>query len=593
MALEGMPQVGAGINPVRVPPALLQSSNDTCRLEVLKYPLYCPLGNLYLGSNISNSGLRVPRQANEHMTVVGKEGPADFLIVHFLTIAESRYSCIARGLRKAIKCRGSMNSILVVTRVEDFPTAIDGIQVVQAKSYLTDPAFTAEKNLRVYNLCRYYRYQSSGYYVSLLAEARGHRAWPSVSTLQDFRSRSVLKSLSDDLDYLIQKSLKRLHSDEFILSIYFGQNLARQYEELSRALASLFEVPMLRVTFEKIRRGWVIQSARPISLKEIPEGHLEFMKSAAETFFKKKIPIRRSKRNQKYGLAILLDPQEEAPPSDDVAIRRFIRAAESMNLEPETITKEDFQRIPDFDALFIRTTTSVTNATYRFARKASAEGLVVVDDPLSIVRCTNKVYLAELLERNRIPIPQTIVIHRDNVKRIADELGFPVILKQPDSSFSQGVVKVVDPAELKKTLDGFFDESDLVIAQRYTPTDFDWRVGVLDKKALLVCKYYMARGHWQIYNWKAPSGQQSGAWETYTPDGVAPEIVKVAVRAANLIGDGFYGVDLKLTPSGPVVIEINDNPSVESAVEDMILKDKLYESVMEYFLSRIQARKGG
>src|SRR5690606_10050368 len=303
--------------------------------------------------------------------------------------------------------------------------------------------------------------------------------------------------------------------------------------------------------------------------------------------------IRRSKRNQKYGLAILLDPQEEAPPSDDVAIRRFIRAAESMNLEPETITKEDFQRIPDFDALFIRTTTSVTNATYRFARKASAEGLVVVDDPLSIVRCTNKVYLAELLERNRIPTPQTIVIHRDNVKRIADELGFPVILKQPDSSFSQGVVKVVEPAELKKTLDGFFDESDLVIAQRYTPTDFDWRVGVLDKKALFVCKYYMARGHWQIYNWKAPSGQQSGAWETYTPDGVAPEIVKVAVRAANLIGDGFYGVDLKLTPSGPVVIEINDNPSVESAVEDMILKDKLYESVMEYFLSRIQARKGG
>jgi glutathione synthase/RimK-type ligase-like ATP-grasp enzyme len=79
--------------------------------------------------------------------------------------------------------------------------------------------------------------------------------------------------------------------------------------------------------------------------------------------------------------------------------------------------------------------------------------------------------------------------------------GLPVVLKLPDSTFSRGVVKAKTPEELEQHLDEILKESDLAIAQEYMPSDFDWRIGVLDGKPLYACKYFMARGHWQIYNW--------------------------------------------------------------------------------------------
>lgn len=483
-----------------------------------------------------------------------------------------------------------MRHIIIVTKVEDFPSSIDSVPVVSAKTYLTDPVFTSDKDLWIHNLCRSYKYQSSGYYVSLLAEARGHKVWPSVSTLQDFRSLSVIKAMSDDLDYLIRKSLRRISSEEFTLSIYFGQNTASQHNQLARALFGLFEAPMLRVTFERGKRGWDIQSVKPISLREIPPNHLPTLEKSAREFFSKRVPYRKSRRPPRPSLAILVDPQEAAPPSDEKAIERFMRAADQVGMDPEIITREDYQDIPDYDALFIRSTTSVTNFTYKFARRAWADGLVVIDDPLSIVRCTNKVFLAELLERNRLPRPETLVIHRDNADLIHAKLGFPVILKQPDSSFSQGVVRVSDSAELQRKLGEFLGASDFVVAQKYMPTDFDWRVGVMDRRPLFACRYYMARGHWQIYNWSAPEGQQAGRWDTMLVEDAPHEIIKTAVKAANLIGDGFYGVDLKMTERGPVIIEINDNPSIESDVEDMVLKDRLYEEIMLSMFSRVLRR---
>jgi glutathione synthase/RimK-type ligase-like ATP-grasp enzyme len=39
------------------------------------------------------------------------------------------------------------------------------------------------------------------------------------------------------------------------------------------------------------------------------------------------------------------------------------------------------------------------------------------------------------------------------------------------------------------------------------------------------------------------------------------------------------------------VIEINDNPNIDAGIEDKILKDKLYEIIMEVFLDKIKAEK--
>ena len=55
----------------------------------------------------------------------------------------------------------------------------------------------------------------------------------------------------------------------------------------------------------------------------------------------------------------------------------------------------------------------------------------------------------------------------------------------------------------------------------------------------------MARGHCQIRNWAGEPGNLDGESETMRVEDAPPAVVQTALKAANLIGDGFYGVDLK------------------------------------------------
>src|SRR5690606_19812256 len=104
---------------------------------------------------------------------------------------------------------------------------------------------------------------------------------------------------------------------------------------------------------------------------------------------------------KKYDLAILVNPDDKNPPSDDKAIQRFIRAGDQAGFNVELITRNDFGFLIQYDALLIRETTYVNHHTFRFAKKAQSLGLAVIDDPESILKCTNKVYLNELLQANR------------------------------------------------------------------------------------------------------------------------------------------------------------------------------------------------
>jgi glutathione synthase/RimK-type ligase-like ATP-grasp enzyme len=100
----------------------------------------------------------------------------------------------------------------------------------------------------------------------------------------------------------------------------------------------------------------------------------------------------------------------------------------------------------------------------------------------------------------------------------------------------------------------------------------------------------MAPGHWQVI--KREAGREFEGLTKAMAVGEAPEIVvKAAVRAANLIGDGFYGVDLKESNDHCYVMEVNDNPNVDAGNEDGVLENALYRELMGVFLRRIRERK--
>lgn len=478
-----------------------------------------------------------------------------------------------------------MRSLIVVEHVNHWPLTIPDAEVVPARQYLTDPRFVELRHARVFNLCRSYAYQSVGYYVSLLAAARGHRPLPSITTIQDLRLSAVVRIISEDIEALVQRSLARISSDRFVISIYFGRNLAGRYERLARALFNYFPAPLLRAEFVRADQ-WRLQSLRPIASNDIPDSHRPFVVEQATRFFAR--PHVTEPEAPRFELAILFDPNEIDAPSDERAIRKFQRAADALGIRASIIGSDDLGRIAEYDALFIRATTSVTHYTYRFASRAEAEGLVVIDDPESIVRCSNKVYQAELFDRHDVACPKTVIVHRDNTQDLAERLGFPVILKKPDSFFSLGVVKVTNETELAESLEAFFATSELVVAQEYVQSDFDWRIGVLDREPLWACRYHMARGHWQIQRVAEGGERRYGRVEALPLAEAPPGAISVAVEAAGLIGDALYGVDVKQSGDRFLVMEVNDNPNLEAGYEDGVLKDELYVAVMKSFLRRLE-----
>jgi hypothetical protein len=230
-----------------------------------------------------------------------------------------------------------MKKIIVVNTPKNWKFHIPEAEIVSAKDYLTNPEFTTQKNVRVFNLCKDYSYQSKGYYVSLLAEARGHKVIPNVKNIRDFKAPAVVKIISDEIDELIQKSLHKLTGTEFVLSIYFGQNVSAQYLELSQALYRVFQAPLLRAKFV-FKQKWFIQSIRPISVDEIPETHKEMVDQFAIEYFQKDRYVSPKTEDYVYDLGILTNPEEVEPPSNKEAIQRFIEAAQDTGFRVEIIT---------------------------------------------------------------------------------------------------------------------------------------------------------------------------------------------------------------------------------------------------------------
>lgn len=485
--------------------------------------------------------------------------------------------------------------LLLVERKADWKAHFPGLPVAAIDDYLKGPTEVYPSNLRVINLCRSQRYLSEGYYGSLLAEARGHRVIPSVRTLQDLSRKAIYSLDTEGLDRKVARVLGRaragLQPIVLELAVFFGQCASKEMQEVAAQLFSLFPAPMFRVEIRLQGGQWQIHALKPFALNALPEAQEEAFFNALDGYLKKPWRRPRGAKSPRYDLAILHNPDEQLAPSNPAALNRFVRAGRALGMDVELIQARDFGRLGEFDALFIRETTRIDHYTYRFARKAEVEGLVVIDDPSSILRCTNKIYLAERLAAQKVPTPKTVILNRDTVLRAEEWIGYPVVLKIPDGSFSRGVFKATTRAELESIAKKLLKESDLILAQEFVYTEFDWRIGVLNKKPLYASQYLMSRKHWQIVDHGAKGGPRHGGFRTVAIDEAPMAVVRTAVKAANLIGDGLYGVDLKLTERGVMVIEVNDNPNLDAGVEDKVLGEALYKTLMEDFIRRLDTAR--
>ena len=316
-----------------------------------------------------------------------------------------------------------------------------------AKEFVGEAARRLPASARVINLCRDLSYLSLGYYCSLLAEARGQKVIPSVEVMLDLHWKRLLRIALPEVNELLRRTFQASPEEQppFSATIFFGVPDDPRLAIAARRIFELFGARCSPSSSSTRGAGRSSPSSRSPSARcARSSGDL---RGGARPLYASGLADAEDGAAARWSIAILHDPKEKLPPSNAKALERFVRAGAQLGCDVDLITRADYGRLAEFDALFIRETTALDHHTYRFARKAESEGMPVIDDPRSILKCTNKIYLAELLQANNVPCPRTLILDRRRIGRIERELGFPAVIKIPDGSFSRGVFKAMNAAE--------------------------------------------------------------------------------------------------------------------------------------------------
>lgn len=468
-------------------------------------------------------------------------------------------------------------------------------KAIDFAQYLQDYPKRDEPKTRIINLCDSGRYLSQGYYCSLLAEARGHQVLPSVRTINSLRDSANLmlatKEYAKELQEVVATSLDKQARINYSTLICFGQDAQNRLKKLANFLFSEYPAPLLRADI-CIAGNTIELNVKLACVSELTSEEHEFFQARVAALAGGAWKKQSGNKQFRWEIAMLVNPNEVSAPSNKGALSRFIKAGEKLGIRVQQIEAHEAVNLSHFDGLFIRETTGIDHHTYRIAQRAEKLGLVVIDDPQSILRCCNKVFLHDAFNYQKVPSLKTVILADASEKTIADieqNFSYPLVLKMPEGSFSRGVYKVKDQTQLLQTLTSLLAESALVLAQEYMFTDYDWRIGVLNGRAFYACRYFMARNHWQIYN-HGSKRNVSGGFDCLPTFEVPKAVLSAALRAAAVAGEGFYGIDIKEVDGKAYVLEVNDNPSIDHGVEDKYLGEELYMQVMAEFIRRLEAR---
>jgi glutathione synthase/RimK-type ligase-like ATP-grasp enzyme len=286
-------------------------------------------------------------------------------------------------------------------------------------------------------------------------------------------------------------------------------------------------------------------------------------------------------------IACFVERYNFTDPQEAKALQNFKTAAETMGHKFNFMFRENLLEIPKYDAVFIRATTDPLFTAYIVSKTAWELGLRVVDDPKSIQICGNKIHLYELFKKYSVPHIPTIIINKNELhhKRISEifrAFGRPVVVKAPYTSFSKYVEKVACETSFREVAKRFFRKSDVLVVQKFMPTTFDWRVGVLNGAVLYVCKYMVPKGRWK--HGAKRRGKPSFVWGrtiSLKRENAPEKLKETALKACEVVGSGLYGVDIKEVNGDYIVVEVNDNPSIYADHEDLRNRD-IYNKIIAY-----------
>jgi glutathione synthase/RimK-type ligase-like ATP-grasp enzyme len=289
-------------------------------------------------------------------------------------------------------------------------------------------------------------------------------------------------------------------------------------------------------------------------------------------------------------VGVLYDPADSLAPSHHTSLEDLGRQFAHLQINQVVIDPTNIGTVHEIDALFVRAHTSPGSIAWRWSKAAREAGIPVIDNPSCILRCCSKLFMMESFRRHSIAAPRSVAVSCEaDVQQALLLLRTPMVLKIPGGSFSRGVFRVENIADALMVFSANQSANPIMVAQEFLPTAFDWRIGVLNRNALYACRYFMAPNHWQIFKAESNGQVVEGRGQAVAVSDAPHAVVDLAVRAANCIGDGLYGVDIKVVDGQALVVEVNDNPTVETELEASI--DPVWSRIARHFSEAIATQR--
>jgi biotin carboxylase len=182
--------------------------------------------------------------------------------------------------------------------------------------------------------------------------------------------------------------------------------------------------------------------------------------------------------------------------------------------------------------------------------------------PSAVRACRDKGLARELMTRAGLPQPRSVPVGSEReAQQVAAELGYPVVVKPRNLGGSLGVVRADGPDAVQRAfaitaaarLPGVPTHSDVLIEQYLEGPEISvdgvviggrYRPAVLARKRLGELPYFEETGHFVD-----PEDELLAA----------PEVLSTLAAAHSALGieHGLTHAEMRLTPHGPVVVEVN------------------------------------
>jgi len=234
------------------------------------------------------------------------------------------------------------------------------------------------------------------------------------------------------------------------------------------------------------------------------------------------------------------------------------------------------------DLVLSRTGAGTNYFTRSVMRQIEKFGIPVFNDADSISRVSDKLLTSQLLVKENLPIPKTILVNGDvDIELIEKEIGFPCVVKATSGSKGKtvhlchnkkdfaGLMSLLASISLKKTM----IIQEFVDAQPGT----DLRVWVIGGKTVVAMKRTGTEGDFRA------NISQGGTAELFE---ITDEVDYLARETARVLGLQIAGVDLLFDKDGYKICEANSSPGFEGM--DKYCGQDMAQRIIDFIKLKIQ-----